>query len=132
MESGRGSFEEDFNAANLASVPPYEPLQTVPLTLAPFVLAPNAASALPNINIATPDANKFPQLSIPDSGFVIADDQLEAIKSGITNVMNTSPVFMSTKYVDTDQKSRFLQIGGLTNHFLFFQAGRSNLELSSG
>ena len=96
----------ELNSANpQAQISPLVAQQPIshhlPLTLAPFILAPEAVSLLPTFNVATPTPNSLLHHLPPNVASIIPDSALQATYQAVESVLNTTPSNVPLKYVNS-------------------------------
>lgn len=105
MDSARETNSSNPQAPIPALVAPQAISHHVPLTLAPFILAPEAASLLPTFNVAVPTSNSLLHHLPPNVASLVPDFALQATHDAVQSVLNTSPSNVPLKYVDSSPEN---------------------------
>lgn len=117
MEASGDSNSSAFAPRPATHPLPALPLQAVPVTLAPFVLMPDATPLLPSLNIQ-PTAQKSLRDVLPSlSGTVMDAAQSDALTRNIEAVLNTKPTIIPQEYVLERTKARHFQSSRKTDFF---------------
>lgn len=78
------------------------------MTLAPYVLAPEAASLLPRFNSAVPASVSLLHHLPSHLDSIIPNSAHHTVQSGVNSVLNTGPTNVHLKYVNMSRLRPFL------------------------